>query len=1856
MHKVGRIGMCLIIVLLFLLQFNTQAQNKKFFVITGKIVPEEAGSGTGVIEITKNGVASTPIEIPKNGRFRFELEFFNEYNLNFVYPGHFSKIITVSTQIPQEVWERDSDFPPFPMIVQLSKEFEGIDKSFTLKPTGKIFYGEDIDNFAKESYVPDLNLVEQIENAKSQAGQVKKEAETVSKETAQELAAKQKDFDQLIKDADALYQRGEFQMALLKYLDAKKLFPDKAYPNDRVAELQDLVKALENTKKQQAELEQKYLAAIEKANGLFNQKTYTEARPNYEEALQYKPGDFFANGRIKEIDEMLALLAKQQEYKDLLAKADESFQAKNYDQAVALYSQANQLVPEEKYPQSQIVQINAEKADQAKAAQLETEFNQNMQTANNLVQQKDNLQALASYKKALELKPDSKLAKDKIAETELAIVNLENENKYKQAIQLADQALAAGDFQRAKMQFQEALKARSSESYPKLKLDEIAQAEAKEIQFSDAVAKAEKALSIENLDESVKFYSEALALKPKDKDIQQKIDDIQSKQKQLATEKEFTDLISQADLAYQNDQLDVSLAAYNKAIQVKKSESYPKEQIKRIESYQSIIKNADKKVDSKDYTSALALYNEALSSKPNDRYSTGKIDEINRILDAEKQQAAEALARLNNYNTAIKTADQLFTAANYSESLQKYKEASGIKPDESYPTKRIREIETIQDGIAKELARKEKEFQNTIAQADKSFGVKDYTNAVTDYRKAMEIKPDDAYALQQIKNIEAALDEIRKQELEKQRKLEEAKELEFNQAMANADKAFSGNDFETARTGYSAALAIKPGDAAAKQKFGETEARLAQIARMSQAYSKAINEANDLLTAKNYQGARDKYQEALQYKADAEYPKTQITKIDEVVARQLAEAKLLKDYNDAVTLAENQFKNKELKKAKETFMIAYNLIPSEPLPPQRIKEIDSLLAEQMSKELAEKAIMDAYLNAIARADKNFGNKEYTAAKLVYNEALLIKSDEKYPEDQLALIEKLIQQQNEQQYKAAIARADAAFTSAQYGESANSYKEALTYKKDDAYAIKQLKEIDKKLADQEDEKNRLKKLDDDYRALLVNANSDFTNQDYNSAKGKYQQASALKPNEVYPKDQLAKIDQLLATQAKEAEVDGRYKQFLASAQDLFQANKLKEARDTYQKAYNLKPFEPFPPMRIAEIDKMLVDLNETAQLAAMEKAQREAKEKADRLQYNNAIAAGDKAFAAKEYLVARPHYITALNALPAEKYPKDQIARIDELLAQDEMDKIIAQQKAQQDSLLKVKNQLFDLAMSTAKDHDQNKRYDQAILKYQEAIQIKPDQKSKVDPLIREIEDKLQTIARQDQEYKRIIGLADGYFNESKLNDALTEYRNAIGIKPDESYPKNQIREIQALLTKIEEDYSRAISRADKSFDASDWNSAKTAYTEAIAIKSNEKYPVDRLRETNQRIADASLAAITNSVENKAYREAVEKADQLFREDKLTAARMQFQVAQTLKPEEKLPAERISEIDILIDQRNKERLMNAQRELDEKYRQAISIADNSYREKSYSIAKLQYKQALIIKPQESYPQSQMDLMDKLMNEAKPVETYTYQLPVIENPVPESKPVINRIVETAEATETRANSYIGTTDYNDAIKKADSSFGIKDYTVARFYYYKANEFKPNEEYPQKQIEIIRKLIDSELSTTDISGYDQAIKLADAAFSQKNYGVAKFYYYKALDLKSWEKYPKDRINEILALTNSLLSEQEEKEYRDIIAKADEAYFNKDVSIARFYYNKAIVMKKEEEYPRIKLKDVQKLIEQDARDEANQQYLKLIQDADQALAQKNYSIARFNYNKALSIKPDEKYPKDQLKVIRDALNNPNN
>lgn len=104
-----------------------------------------------------------------------------------------------------------------------------------------------------------------------------------------------------------------------------------------------------------------------------------------------------------------------------------------------------------------------------------------------------------------------------------------------------------------------------------------------------------------------------------------------------------------------------------------------------------------------------------------------------------------------------------------------------------------------------------------------------------------------------------------------------------------------------------------------------------------------------------------------------------------------------------------------------------------------------------------------------------------------------------------------------------------------------------------------------------------------------------------------------------------------------------------------------------------------------------------------------------------------------------------------------------------------------------------------------------------------------------------------------------------------------------------------------------------------------------------------------------------------------------------------------------------------------------------------------------------------------------------------------------------------------------------EYTAHIKRADEEFQLKKYSSARFYYGKANEILPWETYPSGQIKMLEKLISSmDVNGTD-SQYFDAIKKADEAVSQKNLAIARFYYQRAISLKPEEDYPKQQLKRI-------------------------------------------------------------------------------------------------------------------------------
>ncbi len=230
------------------------------------------------------------------------------------------------------------------------------------------------------------------------------------------------------------------------------------------------------------------------------------------------------------------------------------------------------------------------------------------------------------------------------------------------------------------------------------------------------------------------------------------------------------------------------------------------------------------------------------------------------------------------------------------------------------------------------------------------------------------------------------------------------------------------------------------------------------------------------------------------------------------------------------------------------------------------------------------------------------------------------------------------------YAAAIAKADKAFASKNYELARLDYYEAQKFKPTENYPKTKIAEIDKLLA---------------YDSKLKMANNEYTAKKYEQALADYEAASAINPNEQYPKDKIAEIKAILALKNVESDVDKKYREALARADQAMAAKNYQGAKSGYNEALRIKPAESYPKTQITQAQKAI--------------------------DYQSTIQKADTEFSAKSYLPALTDYQAASQLFPNEQYPKDKIAQINTLLASTKVEKAPVEQPEHHETVKRGSN-------------------------------------------------------------------------------------------------------------------------------------------------------------------------------------------------------------------------------------------------------------------------------------------------------------------------------------------------------------------------------------------------------------------------------------------------------------------------------------------------------------------------------------------------------------------------------------------
>ena len=146
-----------------LIPFLTLAQN---ILINGSVVINETSPEGARLVVLKNGIKLHEQNIGKKGRFELKLSTGADYKLSFQKPGFISKIVTINTEVPEEVLETNPNFPPVKLIINLLPKVENVDLSIFDQAVAILAYNSEVDDF-----IFDKEYTEKIKDRIAQAEQ-----------------------------------------------------------------------------------------------------------------------------------------------------------------------------------------------------------------------------------------------------------------------------------------------------------------------------------------------------------------------------------------------------------------------------------------------------------------------------------------------------------------------------------------------------------------------------------------------------------------------------------------------------------------------------------------------------------------------------------------------------------------------------------------------------------------------------------------------------------------------------------------------------------------------------------------------------------------------------------------------------------------------------------------------------------------------------------------------------------------------------------------------------------------------------------------------------------------------------------------------------------------------------------------------------------------------------------------------------------------------------------------------------------------------------------------------------------------------------------------------------------------------------------------------------------------------------------------------------------------------------------------------------------------------------------------------------------------------------------------------------
>src|ERR1051326_2451961 len=463
-------------ILVFLFTFTGARAQDWTLTVSGTITKNDKKLDGAVVTLYKNGSPQTPQVTGKNGKYTLILEPNNDYIIAFGKPGHITKKIEVNTMnVPVD--RGKAGFGGIKADVNLSEIPPNLTQSRVDECLGKPLAFFNYDN-KKEDFTYDMSYANKMSKCLERIQKLQDSLDKVTTKRLDSLKNVQNSqivsenaYNAALQQADAYFKAGDYSHAKASYQEAQKYKPEQQYPKDQIVICDQKLKEQADKLK----IETDYKNALAKADGLFKQENYADAKTAYQDALKIKPEEKYPQDQIVLCDQkMKDKLDKdklEQQYKDALAKADGLFKSEDYVNAKTAYQDALKLKPTEKYPQDQINICDQKIKEKGDKDKIEADYKAAIAKADGLFKLSNWSDAKTDYQDALKIKPEEKYPQDQISICDQKLKEKGDKDKldqqYKDALAKADALFKSSDWANAKTAYQDALN-RSEEHTPEL--------------------------------------------------------------------------------------------------------------------------------------------------------------------------------------------------------------------------------------------------------------------------------------------------------------------------------------------------------------------------------------------------------------------------------------------------------------------------------------------------------------------------------------------------------------------------------------------------------------------------------------------------------------------------------------------------------------------------------------------------------------------------------------------------------------------------------------------------------------------------------------------------------------------------------------------------------------------------------------------------------------------------------------------------------------------------------------------------------------------------------------------------------------------------------------------------------------------------------------------------------------------------------------------------------------------------------------------------------------------------------------------------------------------------------------------